>query len=154
MTPPSNEYRRFGMVLPIRPIPAQTRNRAGLLIPFKERIKKEACRRKPPVLKPPLFLRAIWFANHDRGDVDNTLKPICDALIGVVYEDDGDLVKVSAQRVDTRSPYTFTNISEGFGLTYAELLEALNLSLPDLVYVEVGEIRNEGGVEVALGSIA
>ncbi len=67
------------------------------------------------------------------GDVDNIVKPILDALIGVVYVDDQIVERVTVQKFEPTASWSFANPSE-------QLAAALDLasieSLP-VVYVHV-----------------
>ncbi len=50
----------------------------------------------------------VWYFFRRGGlDVDNMLKPILDALNGVVYEDDGDVSQVLEERRSLREGCEF-----------------------------------------------
>ena len=47
----------------------------------------------------------LWFPDHRRRDVDNCAKSICDALNGIVYLDDSQVVELTVRRyVDRERP--------------------------------------------------
>ena len=60
------------------------------LVRYKERIQQAARSIVPRVLRTPRIDVEIWFHAYTslRADVDNVIKPILDALKGIVYEDD------------------------------------------------------------------
>jgi crossover junction endodeoxyribonuclease RusA len=63
----------------------------------------------------PLALSVYYFppAPMD-GDVDNIIKPIMDALVGVVYPDDRVVERVLAQKFEPDVDWSFDRPSEGF----------------------------------------
>jgi hypothetical protein len=82
----------------------------------------------------PLALTIFYFPVAAMGgDVDNIVKPILDALIGVVYVDDQIVERVTVQKFEPTASWSFANPSE-------QLAAALDLasieSLP-VVYVHV-----------------
>lgn len=65
-------------------------------------------------------------------DTDNVSKPICDALIGVVYLDDNQLGERIARRKDINSSYRIRGINPELAVAIAEG--------DDFVFVEIEEI--------------
>lgn len=65
-------------------------------------------------------------------DTDNVSKPICDALIGVVYFDDSQLGERIARRKDINSSYRIRGINPELAVAIAEG--------DDFVFVEIEEI--------------
>jgi Holliday junction resolvase RusA-like endonuclease len=49
----------------------------------------------------PLSISVTWFRARKSGDLDNRLKCIFDALQGVAYENDSQIVEIHAYRDDT-----------------------------------------------------
>lgn len=45
-------------------------------------------------------LTLIWYRKHKKGDVDNRLKPLLDALQGTAYTNDRQVRRLVAERVD------------------------------------------------------
>ena len=53
----------------------------------------------------PVGVSAIVYFPNRRGDLDNRLKPVLDALQGVAYSDDRQIVAINAVRqIDKDSP--------------------------------------------------
>ena len=53
-------------------------------------------------LTGPVTLTVTWFRKIRRGDLDNRLKVLLDALNGVLYVDDDQVVEIHAFRKDDR----------------------------------------------------
>lgn len=47
-----------------------------------------------------VFLTVRWYRGKRVGDLDNRLKIVLDALQGIVYHDDGQVVRLFAERID------------------------------------------------------
>lgn len=105
---------------------------------------------KGPMLAGNLYLRVVWFYNRGYSDVDNILKPVLDALQGVVFRNDRFIVKVSSERVDTRRTYELASDPGVAPEAYGELVELLGTEESDVTYVEVGMLPTR---LVALGPI-
>lgn len=92
-----------------------------------------------PVGDPPLTHRLqvkITFFHLDAPlDVDNMLKPIQDALIGIVYDDDKQVIDVHGSVRDVKAPYRV------FGMTEA-LARGFGASSP-FVHIRVDEAPDE-----------
>ncbi len=98
---------RFAMVLTGTPKSSQAsprplrRYKDDLAETVRERVKS-----RPLFGKQDLYLRIIWFqAMRRSGDVDNIIKPISDALSGVVYPDDKWVAKCASERVELRRDF-------------------------------------------------
>lgn len=76
------------------PVSAQTRNRSRLEA-WKTQIRNAARSEMPDGIAPctvDVTVRITYYYEGDSPDVDNIIKPIQDALNGVVYEDDRQVV--------------------------------------------------------------
>ncbi|MFI1150035.1 RusA family crossover junction endodeoxyribonuclease [Streptomyces sp. NPDC020817] len=77
---------------------------------------ERAARAAWPAGDPPLtqkVLASITFFHIDAPlDTDNMLKPIQDALIGVVYEDDAQITDIRAGVRDVKAPFRVFGLSE------------------------------------------
>ena len=99
-------------VLPERPVSQQVRRRARLhewkqLVAECARSAIEA----PRVLATqPVALRLLYLYDDIALDVDNILKPILDALIGVLLEDDSVITDVEIRRRWRGASFTFNAI--------------------------------------------
>ena len=100
-------------VLPERPVSQQVRRRTRLrewkqLVAERARSAIEA----PRVLATePVALRLLYLYDDIALDVDNILKPILDALIGVLLEDDSVITDVEIRRRWRRASFTYNAIS-------------------------------------------
>lgn len=54
--------------------------------------------RPPRQLVGPLSITLKWYRKRAAGDLDNRLKQLFDALQGVLYEDDSQIVEIHAYR--------------------------------------------------------
>ncbi len=52
-----------------------------------------------------------WYTSKGRNDWDNLGKLVCDAMNGIMYEDDGQIAYAKVARVYSGSPHTFVRIS-------------------------------------------
>ena len=74
-------------------------------------------------------LSIVYYYEGDSPDVDNIIKPIQDALEGVVYGDDAQVVKAESSKVSIDGSFTIRGAS-------ATLLQAFSERDP-FVYVQV-----------------
>lgn len=65
---------------------------------FKEAAKRAAWSSGCTMMRGEIRIRVDVYRPARRGDLDNTLKCVLDALSGVVYEDDGSIVYLEAHR--------------------------------------------------------
>ena len=60
-------------------------------------------------LSPRVDVEIIFASTHcDRGDVDNIIKPILDALKGIAYQDDKQVRSVKATAIPLNEPVGFS----------------------------------------------
>ena len=106
-----------------------------------------------PLVTQPVYSRIIWFHKYrlPQGDVDNIIKKIHDALIGIVFTDDRVVTHTMAVRVDA---------TEGVEIepdpaspeSAARLVDSINdPALRDVLYIEVGVQKDQ---RIYLGPIA
>lgn len=112
----------FEFIVAGPPISYQTR-RSIRLQTWKQIVRTAAIRRWPPAappLKNRLKLTVCYY--HDgiavRMDNDNMVKPIQDALIGLVYEDDRQITDIQVRKTDINGSFHVRGMSpvlaEGF----------------------------------------
>jgi crossover junction endodeoxyribonuclease RusA len=53
-------------------------------------------------------------------DTDNISKPICDALKGIAYRDDNQLMRRDVGRIDLNGSYRLENVDPGLAVAMAE----------------------------------
>lgn len=83
----------------------------------------------------------VFFFTSDGTDLDadNISKPIWDALIGVVYDDDKQIVSRTSTVVYTRI-HQFIPI-EGYSEIAADLLQMLTSNIVKCMYIECGHFK-------------
>jgi crossover junction endodeoxyribonuclease RusA len=89
----------FDFLIPRRPVSLQTRNRVNLQA-WKRYVQSEAARTwvGVPYGGADIQLTLIYLCDSDPVDIDNIIKPIQDALVGLVYEDDVLVTDVESRR--------------------------------------------------------
>lgn len=104
----------FEFMIPQRPVSAQTRRRENLR-EWKAYVASEAAKAWPADIPPfegDLRVTLVYLASDDPADVDNIIKPIQDALVGLVYEDDGSVCDVDSHRRLLTHPIDVTDLPE------------------------------------------
>ena len=89
----------FEFIIPKRPVSSQTRKRNSLNN-WKTYVRTEVAKtwKGDPQLNINIHLTLIYLYDTDPVDIDNIVKPIQDALIGLVYGDDVLVTDISAHR--------------------------------------------------------
>jgi crossover junction endodeoxyribonuclease RusA len=91
----------FEFLIPKRPVSLQARSRANLQA-WKNFVCEEAKKvwdiNLPPVSSPPLRFSIVYLCDSSPADIDNIIKPIQDALVGLVFEDDFLISDVDSHR--------------------------------------------------------
>jgi crossover junction endodeoxyribonuclease RusA len=102
------------------PISLQCQNRASLQR-WKAEVNSAARQRWPSGLSPQsgdLKIHITYYFDGSHPDVDNIIKPIQDALKGLIYEDDHQIVSTHCNKKDINGSYKIRNanplIVEGF----------------------------------------
>jgi Holliday junction resolvase RusA-like endonuclease len=100
----------FRIWVPGRPQSAQKR---GSNENYKQRIRDAAAAVVPHPTRSPRLDIEIWFtaASVSRADVDNVIKPVLDALVGIVYEDDRQVRSVRVVAVPTDDAIRMEGVS-------------------------------------------
>jgi len=97
-----------------------------------------------PPLDGDLYCRIVWFHRASVAtDVDNIIKPILDAMQGVVCHDDRQVAQAAARRVDNRPGLDDFELSTRGILP--DVYDGLVLSLGErhVVYVESGRLESK-----------
>lgn len=90
----------FEFLIERRPVSLQAKNRANLQA-WKTFVRGEAAKAwgdKPPVKAVALRFTLVYLCDDSPADTDNIIKPIQDALVGLVFEDDGLVSDVDSHR--------------------------------------------------------
>ena len=103
---------RFEFYVVGPPVSFQTRNRARLQT-WKQTVRNAAAafwlNRQPPTAESLRFSIAYFYDQFAVGDVDNIIKPIQDALIGLVYVDDSQITDVDCRKRAANLSFVFHN---------------------------------------------
>lgn len=120
----------FDFLIPKRPVSLQTRNRANLQA-WKQYVYAEAAKTWTgrPYSGIDIQLTLVYLCNSDPVDTDNIIKPIQDALVGLVYEDDLIITDVESHRRSFTGTFDLTQ--------YPDALIQGIVSTQECVYVRV-----------------
>ncbi len=102
----------FEFLIPQRPVSLQTRRRKNLQT-WKAFVTAEAAKSWPVGTQPfagDLRVTLVYLAADDAADVDNIIKPIQDALVGMVYQDDFAVCDVACHRRFLSDPIDVTDL--------------------------------------------
>jgi crossover junction endodeoxyribonuclease RusA len=126
----------FEMLIPKRPVSHQAKSRENLQA-WKDYIYGRARSEwsgGTPYENPGLRLTLVYFCDTDPADIDNIIKPIQDALVGVVYADDSLISDVDSHRRYIEDEIDLTHLPP--------LLISGALLEEECVYVRVGLAEN------------
>lgn len=111
---------RFEFIVDGPPVSQQARRRDRLRA-WKATVRQEAEKYWPPGQPPAVglvMLKVTYFYDSDAIDVDNIVKPIQDAIIGLAYIDDNQITDVLARKRNLSGNFQVENITptlaEGF----------------------------------------
>ena len=118
------------------PVSQQTKNRSRLQS-WEAAVRSRAAARWPaqcPPLTQPLRVVLVYYYEGEPLDTDNMIKPIWDALKGLVYQDDGQINDAGAHRRSLDGSFQVRHMSpvlaEGFvggrGFVYVRVEECLD----------------------------
>lgn len=127
----------FEFLIPKRPVSLQTKNRTNLQS-WKDFVREEAMRTwsidTPPVSSPALRFSIVYLCDSSPADIDNIIKPIQDALVGLIFEDDFLVSDVDSHRRFLAEPIDVT--------TLPPLLQSGVASGNECVYVRVSDAQD------------
>ncbi len=110
----------FEFLIRSRPVSQQTRRQTRLR-EWKDFVRREAERSWTPRHAPadgPVCVTLIYLYDEAALDVDNIIKPIQDALVGLIFLDDAMVTDVIIRRRHLRGTFDLTQVSpmlvEGF----------------------------------------
>jgi len=95
------------------PLSQNTRNKRRLNA-WKKRVRREASARWPAGEAPvttEVSVKITYFYNSESPDVDNMIKPIQDALKGIVYEDDSQVGDTSSRKSRIDGVFKISGVS-------------------------------------------
>jgi crossover junction endodeoxyribonuclease RusA len=103
----------FEFIIEGPPVSLQTRNRARLQ-QWKTDVATEARRNWPAgdlATADKVKFSVTYYHENDSPDVDNIIKPIQDALVGIVYVDDNQVHETRSRRRDINSAFRIRGAS-------------------------------------------
>ena len=128
----------FDFLIPKRPVSLQTKNRRNLQA-WKVFVQRQArmawIAGRPPVSSGELRCTIVYLCKSSPLDVDNIVKPIQDALVGLVFIDDIQISDVDSHRRFLRDPIDATvlpfllraGLSAGVECVYVRISDAQDL---------------------------
>lgn len=123
---------QFEFLIPKRPVSLQTKNRNNLQA-WKRYVRGEAAQVWPaaslPVTGPDLHLTIVYLCDSSPADIDNIIKPIQDALVGLVFDDDSQVSDVDSHRRFLSEPIDLSGLPS--------LLQAGAAKGEECVYVRI-----------------
>lgn len=89
----------FELLIPRRPLSHQAKNRQNLKI-WKDFVYGRARQqwKGPPLIEDQVRLTLVYLCDDFPADIDNIIKPIQDALVGVILADDFQVTDVDSHR--------------------------------------------------------
>lgn len=105
-------YPLFEMLIPKRPVSHQAKNRENLQA-WKDYIYGRARNEwigGTPLIEEGLRLTLVYLCDDSPADIDNIIKPIQDALVGIVYADDALISDVDSHRRFLSDAIDVTNL--------------------------------------------
>lgn len=99
----------FDFLIPRRPVSSQTKNRSNLQA-WKTYVHTEAAINWSGISYSvqDIQLTLVYLYDRDPVDIDNIIKPIQDALVGLIYEDDVLITDVDAHRRSLTGTFDLT----------------------------------------------
>ncbi|MBE9209974.1 RusA family crossover junction endodeoxyribonuclease [Nostoc sp. LEGE 06077] len=125
-------YLPFEFLIPRRPVSLQAKRKG--LQEWKNFVRSEAQKvwqGSSPIQNTNLQLTLVYLCSDYPPDTDNIIKPIQDALVGLVFEDDNLISDVESHRRFISNPIDFINLPL--------LLQQGVLIGQECVYVKVSE---------------
>jgi crossover junction endodeoxyribonuclease RusA len=126
----------FEMLIPRRPVSHQAKNRENLQA-WKDYIYGRARSEwigGTPLVRSGLRLMLVYLCDDSPADIDNIIKPIQDALVGVIYADDALVSDVDSHRRFLSDPIDVTNLPP-------LLIEGITVG-EECIYIRVSLAKN------------
>jgi crossover junction endodeoxyribonuclease RusA len=126
----------FEFLIPRRPVSLQTKKRENLQA-WKNFVRVEAqkvWKDSSPITKGDLQLTLVYLCDEYPADIDNIIKPIQDALVDLVFEDDSLVSDVDSHRRFLSDPIEIKSLPS--------LLQRAVIIGKECVYVKVSESQS------------
>jgi hypothetical protein len=92
-----------------------------------------------PAVAHPVEFQATYFYDQHMVDVDNIIKPMQDALVGIAYVDDVQVQRTSCRRRDLNGAYTIKGASAAILSGFAAGTDFVHILV--LEYHEPGDLK-------------
>ena len=148
----ASETGAFAMALPVKPVSSQASPKHTRW--YRQALIDGANEAGPRHQGGALYARVIWFQlrqERNEPDVDNILKRVLDALKGLAYEDERQIVRCQAVKAtaDVNGEFILSTAEMSSSSIVKRLQEMLG-TVPDVLYVEVGPVTD---TTVSLGHV-
>lgn len=111
------------------PVSLQTRNRSSLAT-WKGTVATIAAQHwNADPLSEDIELRIVFYYDDSPPDVDNIVKPIQDALVGVVYEDDGQVTDVHSSLRSLNGAYRVRGLTPSLAQGFVDNVPFVHVSV-------------------------
>jgi crossover junction endodeoxyribonuclease RusA len=121
----------FEFLIPRRPVSVQAKKGIEQWKAFVKSEAQKVWSFGSPIKDTYLHLTLVYLCDDEPPDTDNIIKPIQDALIGLVYENDSLVLDVESHRRFLSEPIDITNLPT--------LLQQSVIKGKECVYVKVSE---------------
>jgi Holliday junction resolvase RusA-like endonuclease len=121
------------------PVSAQTRNRRRLQS-WKSEVTSAAQRQlsaSASIVGDEVSVTITYYYEGETPDVDNIIKPIQDALIGVIYNDDNQVVETKSRKRSINASYKIRGVSAVLLAAFADGNDFLHIKV---CLAEVSEV--------------
>jgi hypothetical protein len=119
----------FEFIVDGPPVSQQARDR-GRLRAWQATVRQEAAKYWPPADPPAnqlVMLKVTYFYDTVSLDVDNIVKPIQDALVGLVYIDDGQVSDILSRKRDLSANFRVRSLSAVLAQGFQRASEFLHI---------------------------
>lgn len=130
---------KFEFIVDGPPVSQQTRRRERLRV-WKEAVRQEAEKYRSPNQEAAtgfVMLQVTYFYDTVAMDVDNIIKPIQDAIIGLAYIDDDQVTDVLIRKRNLSSSFKVSNITPVLAEGFCRENEFLHIVVTDAPDQEV-----------------
>jgi Holliday junction resolvase RusA-like endonuclease len=128
----------FEFLIPRRPVSLQTRNRRNLQA-WKAYVRSQAVgpwASRSAITGSDLQLTLVYLYDSDPVDIDNIIKPIQDALVGLVYDDDLLVSDVDSHRRSLGGTFELTRLPSVLFDAIVRQEECVYVRVRDAIQIE------------------
>ncbi|PKA22640.1 RusA family crossover junction endodeoxyribonuclease [Leptospira levettii] len=129
----------FEFIIEGTPVSQQTRNRQRLQA-WKTEVGNAARRQIPSnflIISTEIEVTITYYHDGATPDVDNIIKPIQDALIGIIYDDDKQVVETKSRKKSINNSYKIKGVSAVLLSGFASGNDFLHIKISEAQISEV-----------------